>query len=297
VAGELILGQAVVQRGGKYRNGNTKCDEVIMYEERVLAYIDILGFSNAVEKTINKETESEIYYETEKIDNLLDEENFHLNIREYLVSRQRINGKVTSQFSDSVIISYLKENDIYNILQDVYFLCVMALEKGFLFRGAIVSGKLFHTEKKIFGPALVEAVKLEKSKAIFPRIIVAKDILDIAKNNYSKCVEPDVEYMNLMELVSCDFDGFYYINYIEKLYTGVDVGINKEEEHLIWLCNTIKDLKNKFDLDDGIKCKYFWLKEKLIIVLKKYKTKYKNEEIQNIFPKLFNCLKGIDVIV
>jgi len=234
------------------------------YEERILAYIDILGFKDAVNCTVEKTNEKEIekIYEIEKINNLLDEEQFQLNIKECLLGETRIKGKVTSQFSDLIVISYLKENFVHDILLDVYFLCAMALEKGFLFRGAIVCGKAIHTENKICGPALINAYNIEKCKAVFPRIIIDEDILVLAKRNYSKCDAPDTEYKNLMEIIKCDFDGLYYINYIDKLYTGVNVGDKAEQEHRMLICEIIEKMKEKFNSDVNIKYKYLWLKEK-----------------------------------
>jgi hypothetical protein len=143
----------------------------------------------------------------------------------------------------------------------------MALEKGFLYRGAIVCGKVYHTERKIFGPALINAYEMEKSKAIFPRIIIDESILGIEKCNYPGFHNPDSEYSNLMELILKDFDGKYFINYINKLYTGVNIGIKGEQEHLMWLCDIINELEKKLDKDDSIKCKYLWLKEKYKIAL------------------------------
>jgi hypothetical protein len=248
-----------------------------MYEERVLAYIDILGFKKTVENTIDKKTGAEVVYKTERIDSLLDEEHFHLNIRDCLLGEPKIEGKVTSQFSDTVVISYLKESNIYDILLNIYLLCTMALEKGFLYRGAIVCGKVHHTEHKIFGPALIKAYEMEKSKAIFPRVIVDEDILDIVKNNYSRYPIPDAGYNDMMKLILKDFDGKLFLNYIDKLYTGVDIGIKGEQEHLRWLCEIINKLEKRMHTDDSIKCKYLWLNEKYTIALGKFNKKYCKE--------------------
>lgn len=235
------------------------------YEERVLAYIDILGFADAVGKTVGKNNGKEIENrcEIEKIDNLLDEEHFQIKNLEYLTGeKQKIKGKVTSQFSDSIVISYSNVEDIYLILLNVYLLCVMALEKGFLYRGAVVYGKVIHTDNKLFGPAFIKACEMEQKQAIFPRIIIDDDVLEIAKRKYSECADPDSGYNNLLKLIPRDFDGNRYINYIDKLYTGVGVGFNDEQEHRTWLCEIIKKLEEKINTDAGIKSKYLWLKEK-----------------------------------
>jgi len=241
------------------------------YEERVVAFIDILGFTDAVNKTVEENNGKEI----ERIDNFLDEIRYQLLKDKYLpIKKSEIKDRVVSQFSDSVIISYLKDNSIYNILHDIYFLCVMALEKRFLFRGAVVYGKVIHTDtdtnKKLFGPAFLKAYDLERHQAKFPRIIIDDNILDIIKNNYSECADSDSKYNNLLKIIPCDFDGKRYINYIDKLYTGAGVGVKEEQEHYEWVCEIIRIMKEKINKDDNVKCKYLWLKEKYDIALKKF---------------------------
>ena len=243
------------------------------YEERILAYIDILGFEKAVEETIEKNMENgketENIDKIQKIDNLLEEVRLHSNIREYLLGEPKIKGRVVSQFSDSLVISYLKESDIHHILLDIYFLCVMALEKGFLYRGAIVCGKVIHTENKIFGPAFIDAYKIEKNIAVFPRILLDDKVIDIIKNNYSLYSNPDAEYNNLEKLILYDFDGKPFINYIDKLDTGVDNGFEEKQKHLLCINELIE--KNKKTSDARIKYKYLWLKEKYDCSIAKFK--------------------------
>jgi len=264
------------------------------YQERVLAFIDILGFTDAVDDTVrcsdckNNEKctnckkigkytvfkKNEIPNKIDEIDNLFNEVLFQVKYLDYLTGeKKKIKSKVTSQCSDSIIISYLKEDAIYLILQDIYFLCVMALEKGFLFRGAVVYGKVVHTENKLFGPAFLKAYEMEQKQAIFPRIIIDDDVLAIAKEYYSKCADPDSEYNNLLKLIPCDFDGKHYINYIDKFYTGVGIGSREEQSHLSWVCENVRKLKQKFDTDARIKYKYLWLKEKYDISLNKMENR------------------------
>jgi hypothetical protein len=232
------------------------------YEERVLAYIDILRFKNAVNNTI-KEDGNDNFHEIQRIDNILNELQWQSKYKDYLISNEfPIGSKVTTQFSDSIIISYLKTENIgiYRILLDIYFLCITAMQNGFLFRGAVVNGKVIHTKEKIFGPAYLKAYEMEQKKAIFPRVIIDDDVIAIAKNNYSKCANPDAEYNDLLKLIPCDFDGIRYIDYVNKLYTGVGVG--EEEEHRILIGEIIKKMEEDFNTDTGVKCKYLWLKEK-----------------------------------
>jgi hypothetical protein len=57
-------------------------------------------------------------------------------------------------------------------------LIVDLLHMGFLTRGAIVVGDLFHRDNVIFGPALLEAYQIESREAFYPRIIVSNKALE-----------------------------------------------------------------------------------------------------------------------
>ena len=50
---------------------------------------------------------------------------------------------------------------------------------GYLVRGAIVEGDFFHNDVIVYGKALVNAVTDEEQIAIYPRVIVQKDIFEL----------------------------------------------------------------------------------------------------------------------
>lgn len=236
------------------------------YHERILAFIDVLGFREAIGKTVEciNGKVIEKLAETQIIDNLFDEINYQISIKYLFPEERKIIDQITSQFSDSIVISYSKENYIHHIFQDAYFLCVKAMESGFLLRGAIVLGKVIHSEKdkKLFGPAIIKAYEMENKKAKYPRIIIDENVFNIAKKNYLNCTNPDAEYDGLMKLVSKDYDNLYYINYIDKLYTGVDVGISGEHKHSMLVSNNLRKLKDSYKKNNKLKCKYLWLEKK-----------------------------------
>jgi len=248
------------------------------YEERVLAFIDVLGFEKAVENTIEKVDGNEIEKipEIQKINNLLDEIRQYTIMSSFLSGELDIKDRIVSQISDSVVISYSKESNFCHILHDAYFLCVKALQIGFLLRGAIVCGKVIHieNENKLFGPAFLKAYNMEREKAIFPRIIIDSNFLDIAQANLSTCSDPNTEYNDLKRLILEDFDGISFVNYFDKLYTGVNIGIKGEQEHLMWLSENLKTLEEKMTEDVRIKCKYLWFKEKYNSRFSIFKNKY-----------------------
>jgi len=259
------------------------------YDERVLAYIDLIGFSTAINETIkeNKEDEDKII----NIFNILDDIN-EIN----KPSATPINSKTVSHFSDCAAISYLKEEKggIFHILSDILFLSYGILQKGLLFRGAITCGKLFHTKENLFGPAMLYAVKMEKELAIYPRIILDKEILAIAEEHPAEYC-PKGQLKVIKKLILKDFDGLYYLNYFDAINYIVD----QEYGILLYfkpLRENIINLQKKAESDISVKAKYLWLKNKYNTVLKKYKTKYENIKTQSKFPESYDYIKGVNLI-
>ncbi|MCL2209609.1 MAG: hypothetical protein FWC19_09580 [Treponema sp.] len=90
------------------------------YQKRILAFIDVLGFSNAIRKTIKNGNENEA--ETIKIYNFFED-------AQELLSKSFNNNKtddsrVVTHFSDSIVISYKvsEEGSGSRLLTDVIFL-------------------------------------------------------------------------------------------------------------------------------------------------------------------------------
>jgi hypothetical protein len=80
----------------------------------------------------------------------------------------------------------------------------LTLYAGFPMRGAVTVGPLMFTEKFLFGPALVEAVALEKA-AQFPRILLSPSVLKFVRKN--GLYDP---------LVMSDVDGTSFLDYLNR---------------------------------------------------------------------------------
>lgn len=129
------------------------------YKEKYLCYIDILGFSNAITYP-----ESELY--NRSIQYFMDACDILKNIpsaQDYILKDQQ-----TTQFLDCVAFSCI--SDIYSLnifLSRIANIQQKLLEGGLPSRGAITKGNLFHNKKYILGPALIEAVNLERNAPNF----------------------------------------------------------------------------------------------------------------------------------
>lgn len=63
------------------------------------------------------------------------------------------------------------------IITSIHATAERLLEMGYFIRGAITAGNLFHDQHTVYGQGLVDAYQAETGKAIYPRIIVADELL------------------------------------------------------------------------------------------------------------------------
>lgn len=183
----------------------------IKYKNRIIAFVDILGFKNLVEdSTTNK-------YEFQKILDSLDR---FRELKKEKEDQHYINDVKVTTFSDSLVISYPvdeKDRDIdvfYSILLDLTRLQLDLLDNNVIIRGGIAIGKLRHTQNEIFGPAMNEAYYLESKVAKYPRIVVRERvIMDYLK----KYVDNNPNKIKLLKLLRLDEDAnVYFLDYLGK---------------------------------------------------------------------------------
>jgi len=162
---------------------------------------------------------------------------------------------------------------VVDILFDISYLCIAALQNGFLLRGAIVCDKVFHRERKIFGPALVKAYEMESKKAIYPRIILDDGIIDIAREHHSRSHSPDWEVDFIKEgMIMQDSDGLYFIDYFYKILSELD----DYYSYLAYLDRLRKIIIEGLKTKKRIKKKYLWMKKKYNFTIAKHKNDYKS---------------------
>lgn len=216
-------------------------------DEKYVAFIDILGFSDLVCRV---ETEDDF---------------FKINIFNSIMSDYK-QGIETGCFKGEK--SILKLNFDYNV--DVTFvsdciilsssnltmLCSFAgfiqfsflLSEG-LTRGYITKGKICHypNQNVIFGDAYIRAYKGEKN-AIYPRIIIDNNILYEFKN-------PSIQ-----KALYKDFDGLYCLHYLMKTPFDPEKSVDDSKK---FVNSFIKKRKEEFKNNENILKKYLWLENYL----------------------------------
>jgi hypothetical protein len=134
------------------------------YSERYVAYIDILGFSEIIKRS---ETNPRLYEELVK---KLSE----IQAREPIEGEEAIDFQFQT-FSDSIVVSVSSElRGLAYLLNAIYIFALDLMQESLLIRGAIAKGKLYHKKGVMFGPAFIEAYRLEQTVAKYPRVVLSK---------------------------------------------------------------------------------------------------------------------------
>ena len=243
------------------------------YEDRVTVYIDILGFKDMLSETVEKGEDN-----TDKIDEILSayhsiRDVWNLDNDEKAFSKSK---RVTT-FSDCLVISFKasEESEIFFTLLEIKWMIIRLIYKGILVRGAITYGKLIHRNDVLFGPALAEAYILESKAALYPRVILHKDIIDLAGKSKSFHHSSNQEKEHVESLLEKDSDGMYYIDYFGKAQSELDDPDYDFPEYIDRIGAKIrKGLMGSSSIyKSDIKVKYRWMKERYNNLIERLQNK------------------------
>jgi len=150
---------------------------VYHYQNRFIAFLDILGFSELIGRTATVPPEISIESIIAALDVPGPAEEGQLVIG--TVGDISKSDHKMAQFSDSIIISTESTKaGLLHLVNHIERIAFSFLKIGFLCRGGISKGLLYHEKNNAFGPAMLEAYHLESKQAIYPRIILSKGVQD-----------------------------------------------------------------------------------------------------------------------
>lgn len=240
-------------------------EDQYVYQNRAVVFLDILGFQDKLvdfeKEAVAHKEESETEYlwsrgvsdfiETFKsVISFLDEKNF-----EYYL------------FSDNICITadYNENNniliDILIVMNDLFF---RFAEKGYFLRGGLDIGKFVVDDTIAIGVPLVNAYKLERDVALFPRIVLSE--------NYKKLLD-DFENANLINEESINKKQFLIKKHCEVFYLNVFFNLIGNE-NIFTLLESIKSsiLKNLTNCQNNEKVaiKYEWLVNEYDLFIEQY---------------------------
>lgn len=260
------------------------------YTERVVAFIDILGFKNHINKSINNNnsTNSDKFG---KIQSALD------IISETADKDSPINqGKEVTLFSDSIIISFeiFEKSEVFSTLIALLHMNMELLRFGFLIRGGITVGRCFHTQSRVFGPAVNKAYDLEQ-KANYPRIVIDKDVIITGIENHANHHTPKDESEHLKQLLRKDSDGQWYLDYFSTALHEV----NDEYSQFLYIQNLENNIRinlNKYKNDERVIPKYNWMKSKYNEMIVPMISQENIERFRLSQPEIVEGLESLSLI-
>ena len=172
----------------------------------VIAYIDLLGTKDLLAKSSEQNIFENIYYPFLLAGKIVP------TMRELNWDKFKI--KI---FSDNILIAYpVKNVDDKNSVCAAYeemgkllrlFLPIL-INHGFLFRGAITVDKLFINDIMVWGKGLSSVVHLEETVAIYPRLIISEDLLNIFDFFGLDSEDFEYEFSCLKDFDDCIFFDF-----------------------------------------------------------------------------------------
>ena len=211
-------------------------DKNLEYQERMVAFVDILGFKELVMERKNIPIIAGILT---------------------ALTGSKDHDKQTSQFgirtaviSDTIILSSEDTKNIPKFLNAVNALLMFMAVNNILARGAISIGGLYHDENIVFGPALVTAYLLEKEKANYPRVIFDERTI----SQFSSDVNQRIRTAD---------DGVAYYDFLGDLQKQRDRNqcAAKALDHIKSVCEHY--LSGNVEINSHVKGKYIWLNDEL----------------------------------
>jgi hypothetical protein len=249
-------------------------------KDGVVAFLDILGFKNLLENPhdfnnlfnviknlrIQNTNKCRIEYESNTND----------NNGSYLM---RGIPAITS-FSDCIVMSLTLEevkeqfdigNAVNALLSYIQQLADSLIIGGYILRGGITRGKIYHNDGVVFGKAFIEAYQLENSKAKNPRILISNNLA----KEYNKC-----KYGNCNFLSKDDMNDEYCLDYLKLSFQDEENRGRYRSKTNEIVAKRKSDLLEKIktgalnQLNEEIKCldKWLYFEKKVEEAINRYET-------------------------
>lgn len=233
-------------------------------EPRIVAFMDILGFSAIIEEYDSDESSNilnELHDTLEiaiklSIENMIDPKN-QTDVKEYLEYRM---------FSDCICISlpfiefgndfHIQFHSLSSIVK-AYQLAMM--QKGFFVRGGISIGSFYADRNMIFSGGLVKAYKLEQA-AVYPIIAIDDNVIERLQYNFNEnekglfIKDTMLTYKNNQSKIFLNPFDFLdnstkYLDYLNSTFENLIVE-NDDDDPLIKMTNSL--LKMTYSLTKPI---------------------------------------------
>lgn len=244
-------------------NTEPKKKKAPRYQTRLVLFLDFLGFKEHVERSAREPA--------------------HLA---RLIAAMDIVGGIgashkgvlksqkATQFSDSIVVSYKvsEPSAVFLLLNEIAFGVLDLAERGFLVRGGVTVGKLYHSKRHVVGPAMNEAYRLESKVAKYPRVLIDPKVLEVARAARRSEHSPEDEAGYVSDFMTKDTDGHYFFDYVSwRSVVAITGGDNDlYADYLGCLSILIRDgLRHD---DASVQEKFLWLRRRYKAAIEEIKA-------------------------
>lgn len=150
----------------------------VLYERRIFAYVDILGFESLVWDAGRDPNKLGDIYDLLELARSVAHRYLKAKPRILKVDMDKFRFRL---FSDTVTISCPSTSRDYLMAMATLVMIYQYLfldRKGKFLRGAMVCDDICEHEEIVFGPAIIKAYKLEQDRAGWPRVLVDDSVLN-----------------------------------------------------------------------------------------------------------------------
>lgn len=209
--------------------------EATDYTERVVGFVDILGFGEAVRRAdTNTALRGQLLTALRTIQSAPNEiDDADLRVQ---------------TFSDSLILSAKSTYEgLWRLLLLIKDLALQMLELGLLIRGGVTIGNIYHDNRVVFGVGVNEAYRLESTVAKYPRIVLARTAVQAACK-YADKLGNEAKRLRA-HWIERDEDGVNHLSYLADFRTAAFRGrADGEGSHLMQLGAQIQaEIQKKMD--------------------------------------------------
>jgi hypothetical protein len=194
--------------------------------ERIIAFVDLLGFSEEIKTKWQKTGDDSPLYKVMRIKTAALMAKSTAGTMKYF-DRQDISERILLYeieypdiitISDSfVLIQEIKQDSgldklgsLLTVMTTIMEIWRFAVEIGYTVRGAISIGDVFYTPTEIIGPGFIEVYELESRKAEISRIILSEKLNNLIDQNIDN-IHPIMQQY-FYNMLYKDIDGFLCIN-------------------------------------------------------------------------------------
>jgi len=193
-------------------------EEVPTLRNSVLAYMDILGYSDMIRESEELGTQQEVLSrlyttlskERERLEEKTDSQQ---QLREFI----KKDNYALKAFTDNIVMGWPIRDDgefeFWSAFSKLGIFQLHMVTSGFFIRGAISVGTAYIDEIAVFGKALTEAHKGESSLARDPRIILTTSAMKVAREHLTHYSEP--RHAPHTRDILQDSDGQWFLNYLD----------------------------------------------------------------------------------